>query len=178
MSNGTTAMKWPTVSGTVQVSDYRRGLRGKTLDLKVDYEVNGTHYSCSRVEYGRGPDSRDRFRYFQGAMVRVFHSPSDPSECVLEPGVSFAMMIELFLGLGLLALAQYAHQYLKLSSPSNELQQSLNEASSLDQVHELAANGKLIEAIKAYRTLTGKGLRESKDYVEEYLRSNGFTSQH
>lgn len=43
---------------------------------------------------------------------------------------------------------------------------------SIDAVNELLAainvEGKLIEAIKAYRSLTGAGLKEAKDAIERY----------
>lgn len=43
---------------------------------------------------------------------------------------------------------------------------------SVDAVNELLAafnvEGKLIEAIRAYRSLTGAGLKEAKDAVEHY----------
>lgn len=37
-------------------------------------------------------------------------------------------------------------------------------------VHDALQQGKKIEAIKAYRLATGKGLKESKQYVEEVQR--------
>lgn len=39
-----------------------------------------------------------------------------------------------------------------------------------DQVKQLVAEGKLIQAIKEYRAATGAGLKEAKDAVEEYQR--------
>ncbi len=36
-------------------------------------------------------------------------------------------------------------------------------------IKELLASGKKIEAIKLYREFTGKGLKESKEYVDEMI---------
>ncbi|MFC7220995.1 ribosomal protein L7/L12 [Streptomyces polyrhachis] len=36
----------------------------------------------------------------------------------------------------------------------------------MERVHELIRQGRKIEAIKAYRQLTGEGLKEAKDAVE------------
>ena len=41
------------------------------------------------------------------------------------------------------------------------------EADAFPGVRELAMDGKKIEAIKKYREITGAGLKDAKDYVEQ-----------
>jgi hypothetical protein len=172
MVHGVKAQSWPMTEGTVSVS--RRV--SKSLNFRVDYQANGRQLSCSRIEYGRNPQARDRYRYYEGAKVRVFYSPLDPEECVLEPGLSPAMAVEFLLGVCLSILGIYANGRLQLSRSITLPQEDRTEPTEtdLEQVKELAASGRMIEAIKMYRTLTGKGLSESKKALEEYLRSGDF----
>ncbi|MEV4239996.1 MULTISPECIES: ribosomal protein L7/L12 [unclassified Nocardia] len=47
---------------------------------------------------------------------------------------------------------------------------SQDPAMPYDEIDELIRQGKKIHAIKLYRTLTGRGLREAKDAIEERER--------
>ncbi|WP_433713726.1 ribosomal protein L7/L12 [Nocardia sp. CA-084685] len=47
---------------------------------------------------------------------------------------------------------------------------SQDPAMPYDEIDELIRQGKKIHAIKLYRTLTGHGLREAKDAIEERER--------
>lgn len=42
---------------------------------------------------------------------------------------------------------------------------------TIEEVHRLALTGRKVEAIKMYKRLTGSGLKESKQYVENFLNS-------
>lgn len=50
------------------------------------------------------------------------------------------------------------------------LEDTMQQAARLAEVAELVRNGEKIEAIKLYRQITGLGLKESKDAVEQYQR--------
>jgi ribosomal protein L7/L12 len=55
-----------------------------------------------------------------------------------------------------------------------EVQPQKASCADVDQLLMLMAEGtRKIEAIKAYRTLTGAALKESKDAVEKYWNSKG-----
>jgi hypothetical protein len=123
------------------------------------------------VDWSGTRTSRDKYRYYAGANARVYYDPANPASCVLEPGVSGGLALELVLGLGLSAWGLWAHAKIKSS-------QSLQPASSapvpsaaaqgaLDAVRDLALSNRVIEAIKMYRNLKGVDLKEAKDYVDD-----------
>jgi hypothetical protein len=174
--NGSKAVHWPSTMGIVKVSNKIGGWGFKTLDLKVTYEVEQVQFICSRIEFGRGPDWRDRYRYAIDSNVRVFFDSQDPNKCALEPGISLAMIIELIVGLVLTFLGLYSHKKVLVHSPDLPATGSLDtarKAMTVNDAHRLAEAGDLIEAIKVYRLVTGMGLKESKDYIQNYLKNRG-----
>lgn len=42
------------------------------------------------------------------------------------------------------------------------------------QFYDLLEQRKMIQAIKVYREATGAGLKESKDYVDNFIREHGY----
>jgi hypothetical protein len=42
----------------------------------------------------------------------------------------------------------------------------VNSPITLEEIHRLAKSGRVIEAIRAYRQISGLGLKEAKDYVD------------
>jgi hypothetical protein len=42
------------------------------------------------------------------------------------------------------------------------------------EFHDLVARNKKIQAIKIYREVTGVGLKQAKDYVDDYARQHGY----
>lgn len=170
--NALTAEDWPSTSGTVMQAE-KTGLRTKRLDLKVAYTVGSQAFVCKRIEFGDSPRWRDSYRYYPTANATVFYNPENPEECVLEPGISGALVFKLLLGLSLSLVALFAHGKLKGTLPVKPGQSSgssLNPA-SIEQAHELADAGKTVEAIKVYRQATGLGLKDSKEYIESYNKN-------
>jgi hypothetical protein len=162
---------WPWTPGVV-VNGEERGF-GEDADyrFKVSYNVASAEHFCARVDWSGTRTSRDKYRYYAGANARVYYDPANPASCVLEPGVSGGLALELILGLGLSAWGLWAHAKIKSS-------QSLQPASSapvpgaaaqgsLDAVRDLALSNRVIEAIKMYRNLKGVDLKEAKDYVDD-----------
>ena len=98
---------WGFTEGTVSLSN-RVGFRPVILDLKVDYKVNGSNLNCSRVAFGSKPSPRDDYRYYVGAKVHVYYNNQNPSECVLEPGISGELVIIFLISLGLSMAGLYA----------------------------------------------------------------------
>jgi len=167
-----TAEEWPSTSGTVVQSE-KKGLSIKRLDLEVAYKVGSQALVCKRIEYGDSPRWRDSYRYYPTANTTVFYNPENPEECVLEPGISGALVFKLLIGLSLSLMALFAHGRLKGRSsakPSQSSKPSSNSA-SIERAHELADSGNTVEAIKVYRQATGLGLKTSKDYIENYNKN-------
>jgi Protein of unknown function (DUF3592) len=162
--------KWPWTPGIVVTGEeYGQG-EDQGYRFRVSYTVGSTQYVCGRVEWAATHTSRDKYRYYVGANARVYYDPANPASCVLEPGASGWLALELVLGLGLSAWGLWAHGKIKssrsLQSVSSEPVPSVAAADSLDAVRDLALSNRTIEAIKMYRNLKGVGLKEAKDYVD------------
>lgn len=169
------SQSWPWTPGVV-VAGEEYGL-GKNLDyhFRVNYSVSSVKYVCQRVDWAAPHTLRDKYRYFVGASARVYYDPANPESCVLEPGVSGWLAIELVLGFALSALGLWAHGRIKASQmaqPASSPPATIALQGSLDAVRELALSDRTIEAIKMYRELKGVGLKEAKDYVDS-LRNAG-----
>ncbi|MDP7033090.1 MAG: DUF3592 domain-containing protein [Planctomycetota bacterium] len=100
---------WPQVSGRILSSSVesriqtnsgkqkskKRSRQSRVYSHKIRYEysVKGKTYTGSRVSYGDSEsENQSRIRrisnqYSAGKEVNVYYSPSDPQECLLEPGV-------------------------------------------------------------------------------------------
>jgi hypothetical protein len=165
---------WPWTPGVV-VNGEEYGL-GKNQDyhFKVSYTVASAQYVCRRVDWAAAHTLRDKYRYYVGANARVYYDPGNPASCVLEPGVSGWLALELVLGFGLSAWGLWAYGRIKSSQgvqPASSLPVPSAAQGSLDAVRDLALSNRTIEAIKMYRDLRGVGLKEAKDYVEDLERS-------
>jgi hypothetical protein len=165
---------WPWTPGVVVTGEeYGQG-EDEGYRFKVSYAVASAQYVCGRVDWAAAHTSRDKYRYYVGANARVYYDPANPASCVLEPGVSGALALELVLGLGLSALALWAHGKIKstqvLQPASSVPAPSAAAQGSLDAVRDLALSNRTIEAIKMYRTLKGVDLKEAKGYVDDLRR--------
>lgn len=87
-----TSLAWPSASGVVITSGpIKPGWR--TLpEVIYSYSVNGVVYSGRRISFAARIPARETFstlaRYPIGQRVDVRYSANEPTECVLEPGVS------------------------------------------------------------------------------------------
>jgi len=115
---GTASKEWPTVQGTMLVSEVESrtsttgGGPGRTSSTSTSYaprveyryEVDGEAHTGTRFELlERGEGKRaeieaklEQFR--QGAQVAVYYDPDDPTKSVLKPGTPDAMGIPFLLG--------------------------------------------------------------------------------
>ncbi len=97
--------EWPSVPGTIQTSRVEEFLTGTdssthrsrmfSASIVFGYNVNGRNLTSDTVFIGGAAGSEDsseaevlHLRYPQGAAVKVFHDPDDPSIAVLEPGMN------------------------------------------------------------------------------------------
>jgi hypothetical protein len=151
-------------------------IHGEDQDYRftVSYSVASQQYACRRVDWAAAHTSRDKYRYYVGANARVYYNPVNPASCVLEPGVSGWLALELVLGFGLSMLGLWAHGRIKagqMVQPASSVPVPRAAPGSLDAVRELVLSNRNIEAIKMYRELKGVGLKEAKDYVDNLRRS-------
>jgi len=99
---------WPSTDGIVKTAEMgsQSDSHGTTYaaELKYDYQVDGKALTGNKirtvkVSSSSGSDARkDLNKYPVGAKVKVFYSPTDPADCVLEPGIHPSSW--LWLGLG------------------------------------------------------------------------------
>ena len=174
LSRALKSQSWPWTPGVV-VSGEEYGM-GEDQDyrFKVSYNVASAQYVCQRVDWAAAHTSRDKYRYYVGANARVYYDPKNPASCVLEPGVSGWLAMELVLGFGLSACGLWAHGRIKSSQtvqPASSVPVPSATQGSLDAVRDLALSNHTIEAIKMYRNLRGVDLKEAKDYVENLKKS-------
>jgi hypothetical protein len=174
LSRALKSQSWPWTPGVI-VNGEEYGL-GEDQDyrFKVSYNFVSAQYVCQRVDWAAAHTSRDKYRYYVGANARVYYNPKSPASCVLEPGVSGWLALELVLGFGLSAWGLWAHGRIKSSQtvqPAPTVPVPSATQGSLDAVRELALSNHTIEAIKMYRNLRGVDLKEAKDYVESLKKS-------
>ncbi|QDU77337.1 hypothetical protein Pan97_44040 [Bremerella volcania] len=98
-SQGAESDVWPTVMGTVTVSQVEssgpKDDRSYYPEVKYQYDVEGKSYTSDRINFdlaGTRSSIRQEMtdvvdQYPAGADVKVFYDPSDPSQSCLEPGV-------------------------------------------------------------------------------------------
>jgi hypothetical protein len=162
---------WPWTPGVVVTGEeYGQG-KDEGYRFKVLYAVASAQHVCGRVDWAAAHTSRDKYRYYVGANARVYYDPANPASCVLEPGVSGGLALELVLGLGLSTWGLWAHGKIKSSQvlqPAFSVPApSAAAQGSLDAVRNLVLSNRTIEAIKMYRNLKGVDLKEAKDYVDD-----------
>jgi len=82
---------WPSVDGVVKTSELGSE-DGYAAEVTYDYKVNERLFTGNKIRmmklYGPCDDAQeDLLRYPVGAHIKVFYSPADCSDAVLEPGV-------------------------------------------------------------------------------------------
>jgi hypothetical protein len=105
------AMKWPVVSGTIQMSDveqYRaapskQGSRGAVMyqrEVSYAYRFNDVDYTGIEARFATSSNSTSGWlmrkfmtAYQDGAAVKVYVNPLNPSEATLNPRTSFAWVL-------------------------------------------------------------------------------------
>jgi Protein of unknown function (DUF3592) len=169
---------WPWTMGVVTRSE----VSGKQLVLDVPYSNGAAEYVCHQIHYGERPGREDRYRYYEGANTRVYYDPKEPESCVLEPTAGSTFLVFCILGTVMTGCGVYAQSKIRSaqgsetaaspgSVPVSSGDQSSGARRTLENVRELAMAGRTIEAIKAYREITGVGLKEGKDYVDNLVRN-------
>jgi hypothetical protein len=92
------SVAWPTTQGKVVSSsvEYHRSDKGGGTyhaEVMYDFSVNDTSFTGNRIAYGDYGSSNPSHarqvvnRYLKGQSVTVHYMPSNPEECLLEPGV-------------------------------------------------------------------------------------------
>jgi hypothetical protein len=124
--HGSTARRWPKVSGRITRSevDEFRGRIGDDSPLTTlyrpliafAYEYNGIKYSGDHAAQAGKVTSNSAFfakravaTYPPGKVIEVYVNPQNPSEAMLKPGTGAAWLV-LAIGAGLLALAYFVSQ--------------------------------------------------------------------
>jgi hypothetical protein len=165
---------WPWTPGVVVNGEERGSGEDEDYRFQVSYNAASAQYVCGRVDWSGTRTSRDKYRYYVGANARVYFDPKNPASCVLEPGVSGRLALELVLGLGLSAWGLWAHARIKSSQSSQPASAAFVPSAAapgtLDAVRDLAQSNRTIEAIKMYRDLKGVDLKKAKDYVDDLRR--------
>ncbi|QDW40826.1 DUF3592 domain-containing protein [Bradyrhizobium sp. KBS0727] len=118
------ATKWPVVSGTIKMSDveqYRaapteQGSRGAVMyqrQVSYAYRFNDVDYTAIEARFATGSNSTSGWlmrkfmtAYQDGAAVKVYVNPLNPSEATLNPRTSFAWVLWL-LAAGFAGLTYY-----------------------------------------------------------------------
>lgn len=118
------AKKWPVVSGTIQLSgleQYRAartddGRRGQTMyqrKVLFTYVYNGNSYTSTHATLASNVASNSDWLmrkltppYQDGASVKVWVNPANPSEATLNPGAPFAWFLWLLV-VGFAGLSYY-----------------------------------------------------------------------
>ena len=111
---------WPTAQGTITRSSVGLNSGGsrRTWDfhrasIAYTFTVAGRTYQGERVRYSQSIRNQSNaaagilFKYPLGKGVIVFYRPSDPSNCVLEPGGDIVLYLIPGAGLCLIGLGIY-----------------------------------------------------------------------
>jgi hypothetical protein len=170
LSRALKSQSWPWTPGVVSGKQYGFG-EDEDYRFEVSYNVASAQYVCRRVDWAAAHTWRDKYRYYVGANARVYYDPGNPASCVLEPGVSGWLALELVLGVGLSAWGLWAHGRIKSSEGLQPAPGPVAVQGSLEAVRNLALSNRTIEAIKMYRRIKGVDLKEAKDYVDDLVRN-------
>jgi hypothetical protein len=95
---------WPATDGVVKTAEFvehkqmipvgRRGRSTYQAELAYDYSVNGKQLTGHQIRLAGDSSSfqdgpkEDLKKYPVSANVKVFYSPTDPADSILEPGVA------------------------------------------------------------------------------------------
>lgn len=117
---GMRSKNWPTAPGVVLDSQVTmhyddEGTKMYGVALSYRYDVDGLTYDGNKRTFGdyssnnRGRAEKIIAQYQPGSAVQVHYKPEDPSEAVLEPGMSWFLAIFLifpvvFIGIGVAIL--------------------------------------------------------------------------
>ncbi len=123
------AMSWPTVVGEVTRSELKiethsirtrssNGIRGSAKEdiytplIDYTFEVDGKEFQGNRTKAIRGGNLADRAsveatlkKYPVGQSVTVSYNPTDPEQCLLEPGSWGGFLVMLGLSLFLIIVS-------------------------------------------------------------------------
>lgn len=97
---------WPAVEGVIEKSYvdkyYSDGKSRYRAKVSYVFKVSQSEYKGSRVSYGNIVNKKYANKvvekYPQGEIVKVYYSPTDPSDSVLEPGANIVVMAYPVLG--------------------------------------------------------------------------------
>jgi hypothetical protein len=108
------ARTWPSREGVITRSfvsphgsawrtTWRAAIRGTYRDTGEEFWITRVRYGEFRLRGDRSAAEADAARYRPGTVVRVYHSPHDPKETLLEPFAPWTAMVVLG-GIGLVGL--------------------------------------------------------------------------
>jgi hypothetical protein len=165
------ARNWPAVTCTVLSSQVRthHGNHGSTysVDVLYAYRVNGREYKANRYDFMGGSSSgyagkqAITRRYPPGAQVICYVDPADPTQAVLERGLTPIMLLGLipllFIGAGVFGLRSMLRKSRGLSVVSfSNGAGFLSSGNVMAQVDEHTANAAVV--LKAASSPPGKFL--------------------
>ena len=115
---------WPTVEGTIIASGIVKKMGSSSpgstnvtnndtykAEIAYEYEVDGRRYVSNRVHlldisssnYSRAESIQSRYK--TGAPVRVYYSPKNPEQALLEPGGSSGGWLPILVGTGFVVIS-------------------------------------------------------------------------
>lgn len=123
----------------------------------VKFEVNGKSYQFNNY---MGSNSTGGIN----TTVPVIYSASNPEFAMIDQGWrNFIPWAPIFI-MGLLIV-------MGAIDKKNGVKIVPRGPATVEEAHRLAGEGRMIDAIKIYRKATGKGLKEAKDYIDEFLKN-------
>ena len=110
---------WPSITGKVLSSDVggmkRIGSKPTSAviaKVRYVYEVDGVSYTSSRIshnDHGSTKKAQKKIagRYPQGATVKVFYNPMNPSSSILEDRIPVASFLTVAGGIGFILIGYF-----------------------------------------------------------------------
>jgi hypothetical protein len=109
---------WPQCQGYIVSARVTPHQHRFTADISYKYDLAGATYSGNRVAFlqhsfdGMSPAQALVDRFPKGKEIPVFYSPGNPERAVLEPGITFDIILLLVVGvLALVGAVGLARQY-------------------------------------------------------------------
>ncbi|MBI2499233.1 DUF3592 domain-containing protein [Candidatus Woesearchaeota archaeon] len=106
---GYSSKNWPSVQGKIIHSDIQiqRDIRhgpNYSPTILFEYFINGTKYFSNRISFGGTSTGligiqRILIKYPVGSDVLVYYNPQKPQISILEPGITFSIIIFLLVGI-------------------------------------------------------------------------------
>ena len=84
---------WPSAPGIIKTSDVDDSESGCKAKVTFEYMLNNKIFTGNKIRtvelYCSNPSyaQEDLKHYPAGAKVKVYFSPTDPADCILEPGI-------------------------------------------------------------------------------------------